>query len=106
MSGGLPIQFRGLRGPGSLLGHTRRLRFMDSLVEKGRISPSLLKIYIEYQIQKKDLISLEGRQQYLEEELEALRLRQKALVESKSKVYVHVKELLNTLVEELEPSVM
>ena len=106
MPGGLPIQFRGLRGPGSLLGHTRRLRFMDSLVESGRISPSLLKIYIEYQIQKKDLISLEGRQQYLEEELEALRLCQKALVESKSKVYVHVKELLNTLVEELEPSVM
>ena len=106
MPGGLPIQFRGLRGPGSLLGHTRRLRFMDSLVESGRISPSLLKIYIEYQIQKKDLISLEGRQQYLEEELEALRLRQKALVESKSKVHVHVKELFNTLVERLEPSVM
>jgi len=106
MSGGFPIQFRGLRGPGSLLGHARRLRFMDSLVESGRISPSLLRTYIDYQVQKKDLISLEGRQQYLEEELGALRLRQKALVESKSKVCVQVKELLSTLVKELESSVM
>jgi len=36
MPGGLTIQFWGLRGPGSLLGHTWRLRFMDSLVENGK----------------------------------------------------------------------
>jgi len=106
MSGESPIQFRGLRGSGSLLGHSRRLRFMDSLVESGRISPSLLRTYIDYQVQKKDLVSLEGRQQYLEEELGALRLRQKALAESKSKVCMQVKELLSTLVKELESSVM
>ena len=106
MPSGLLIQFRGLRGPGPLLGHTRRLRFMDSLVENGQISPSLLRTYIEYQIQKQDLVSVESRQQYLDEELEALLLRHKALAESKNTVHVHVKELLNTLVEKLEPSVM
>ncbi len=52
MSGESPIQFRGLRGSGSLLGHSRRLRFMDSLVESGRISPSLLRTYIDYQPEK------------------------------------------------------
>ena len=98
MPGGLPLQFRGLRRPGSLLGHTRRLRFMDSLVENGQISPSLLRTYIEYQIQKQDLVSLKIRQQYLDEELEALLLRQKVLADSKNKVHVHVKELLDTLV--------
>ena len=89
-----------------MLGHTWRLTFMDSLVENGQISPSLLRTYIDYQIQKQDLVSLESRQQYLDEELEALLLCQKALADSKNKVHVHVKELLNTLVEKWEPSVM
>jgi len=80
MPGGSPIQFQGLRGPGPLLGHTRRLRFIDSLVENGQISPSLLTTYIEYQIQKHDLVSLKIRQQYLDEELEALLLRQKCIL--------------------------
>jgi len=102
----LPIRFFGIRVSGPLTGHDRRVHYLNTLVESGQITPSLLRSYVEYQVNKQDLVALEVNQQFLVEELKTLVLRKQLLADRKERVGNHVQDLIDILVENLKLDVM